>query len=68
MVPKLLKRLAGRSASSGGSEDVDGRNPSLEPRGRSGPVGNPLPSAWVKMHVWRRDGGTCVRCGGQEGV
>ena len=36
MVPKLLKRLAGRSASSGGSEDVDGRNPSLEPRGRAG--------------------------------
>ncbi len=64
MVPRLLKPLAGRSASSGGKEPVDGRNPELEQRNRSGSIEAPLPSAWVKMHVWRRDGGKCVGCGG----
>jgi hypothetical protein len=68
MVPKLLKRLVGRSASSEDDDTLDGRNPGLEHRDRGGSVGNPLPSAWVKMHVWRRDGGKCVRCGGQEAV
>ena len=68
MVPNLLKRLAGRSASSADDDTLDGRTPGLEHQGLAGHVGNPLPSAWVKMHVWRRDGGKCGRCGGQEAV
>jgi HNH endonuclease len=68
MVPKLFKRLVGRSASRPDDDTLDGRNPGLEHRGLAGHVGNPLPSAWVKMHVWRRDGGTCVQCGDQEAV
>ncbi len=69
MVPKLLKRLAGRSASaSGDGETPAGQSPRIERQDRSRPVGNPLPSAWVKMNVWRRDGGKCVNCGGHEGV
>ncbi len=68
MVPKLLKRLAGRPATSGDAETLDGQNPGLEHLDRSRPVRTPLPSAWVKMHVWRRDGGKCVQCGSQEGV
>lgn len=55
MVAKLLKRLASRSASTSGD-------------GETGAVGYPLPSAWVKMNVWRRDHGRCVLCGGQESV
>jgi 5-methylcytosine-specific restriction endonuclease McrA len=27
-----------------------------------------LPSAWMRMYVWRRDHGKCVRCGTQERV
>ena len=68
MVPKLLKRLAGRSASSDDEETLDGRNPGLEHRKRGGSGGNPLPSDWVRMYVWRRDHGKCVRCGSQERV
>jgi hypothetical protein len=69
MVAKLLKRLAGRSAStSGGDETLAGRTSRVERPDKSAPVGRPLPSAWVKMHVWRRDRGRCVVCGGQEGV
>ena len=68
MVPKLLKRLAGRSASSTDDDPLDGRNPGLEPRDRTGTVVTPLPSAWVRMYVWRRDHGKCVRCGSHEGV
>ena len=69
MVGKLLKRLAGRSAStSGGGETLVRQNPSVERGDRSGAVGQPLPSAWVKMHVWRRDHGRCVLCGGHERV
>jgi hypothetical protein len=69
MVGKLLKRLAGRSAStSGGGETLVRQNPSVERGARSGAVGYLLPSAWVKMHVWRRDHGRCVLCGGQERV
>ena len=69
MVAKLLKRLAGRSASTAAEgEALDGRLPSLKHQDRSGLVKHPLPSAWVKMHVWRRDHGRCVSCGGQQGV
>jgi hypothetical protein len=69
MVPKLLRRLARRSTStSGGDETLAGQMPGIERQDRSGPVRNPLPSAWVRMHVWRRDHGRCVLCGGQEGV
>jgi hypothetical protein len=69
MVGKLLKRLAGSSASTSGvGETLVRQNPSVERRDRSGAVGHPLPSAWVKMHVWRRDHGRCVLCEGQESV
>jgi hypothetical protein len=69
MVPKLLRRLAGHSASvSADDEALAGQRPGTERGDRSGPVGNPLPSAWVRMHVWRRDHGSCVRCGSQERV
>ena len=75
MVPELLKRLAGRSASasaesaSADKETQAGRAQGSERRDRPGRVvGNPLPSAWVRMYVWSRDHGRCVRCGGQEQV
>lgn len=68
MVPKLLRRLAGRPASSGDDESLNGQAQALEPQDRPEPLRGPLPSAWVKMHVWRRDGGKCVLCGGQERV
>ena len=69
MVPKLLRRLATRSASaSGGGETLAGQRPGIEGRDRMGTVGNPLPSGWVRMYVWRRDRGRCVRCAGRKGV
>jgi hypothetical protein len=69
MMAKLLKRLTGRRTSASGNiETSAGANLGLERREKSGPVGHPLPSAWVKMHVWRRDRGRCVLCGGQERV
>ena len=69
MVPKLLKRLARRSTStSGGEETIAGHGPDTERQDRSEPVRNPLPSAWVRMHVWSRDHGRCVLCGSQERV
>jgi 5-methylcytosine-specific restriction endonuclease McrA len=69
MVGKLLRRLAGRRASTSGvGETLARRNSSAGRLERSGPVGYPLPSAWVKMHVWRRDHGQCVLCGGHERV
>ncbi len=43
-------------------------SPPLRALGGPGPTGNPLPSAWVRMYVWRRDRGRCVRCGGQKRV
>ena len=68
MVPKLLRRLAGRSAFSGDDETLAGQAHDPEPLTQPKLTAGPLPSAWVKMHVWRRDGGKCVRCAGQEGV
>ena len=74
MVPKLLRRLAGRAASSEEDETPAGQAHDREPQtqpgqpGQPGPTAGPLPSAWVKMHVWRRDGGKCGRCGAHEGV
>jgi hypothetical protein len=68
MVPKLLRRLAGRAASSGDDETLAGQAPDPEPQSQLGLTPGPLPSAWVKMHVWRRDGGKCGRCGDHEGV
>jgi hypothetical protein len=69
MVPELLKRLVGRSTStSADAETHDGPVQALEHWGRSGQVGNPLPSDWVRMYVWRRDHGRCVQCGSHERV
>jgi hypothetical protein len=69
MVPELLKRLAGRSASTSAGEETQAeRVQGFERRDRSGRDGNPLPSAWVRMYVWRRDHGRCVWCGRQERV
>ncbi len=68
MVPKLLKRLAGRSASSGDDETLAVQAHDPEPQTQPRLTAGPLPSAWVKMQVWRRDNGKCVRCEGQEGV
>jgi HNH endonuclease len=41
---------------------------SLKSLSRPGPPASPLPSAWVRMHVWRRDRGGCVRCGSRARV
>jgi HNH endonuclease len=69
LVSKLLKRLADRSASmNGGGGPLAEQRAAPESRGRYGPVRYPLPSAWVRMYVWRRDQGKCVRCGSQERV
>jgi 5-methylcytosine-specific restriction endonuclease McrA len=69
MVPKLLRRLAGRSATaSGEGEILAGQRLGTERWDRMGPSGNPLPTSWVRMYVWRRDHGRCVQCGGQEKV
>ena len=69
MVPELLRRLAGRSASTSADDETRaGGVQALERRCRSGQMGNRLPSDWVRMYVWRRDHGRCVRCGGQERV
>jgi 5-methylcytosine-specific restriction endonuclease McrA len=69
MVPKLLRRLARRSASeSGEGETPAGHSPGIVHLDRTGPTGNPLPTSWVRMYVWRRDHGRCVRCGTQERV
>ena len=69
MVPKLLKLLARRSTStSGGEATFAGQGPDTERQDRSEAVRTPLPSAWVRMHVWSRDHGRCVLCGSQERV
>jgi hypothetical protein len=68
MVMNLLRRLAGLSASASADEAVAGPILGLERWERSAQAEIPLPSAWVKLYVWRRDYGTCVRCGGQESV
>jgi hypothetical protein len=68
MVIKILRRLAGLSASASADEALAGQNLRLERWDRSVQAGSPPPSAWVKLYVWRRDHGTCVRCGGQESV
>jgi hypothetical protein len=69
MVPKLLRRLASLSASTSGDDDtLAGQRLGLERRVRSGPIAEPLPSSWVRMHVWWRDQGRCVQCGEREGV
>jgi HNH endonuclease len=69
MVPELLKRLVGRSTSTSADvETQDGWVQALERRGKSGQVGKPLPSEWVRMYVWRRDHGRCVQCGSHERV
>ena len=45
---------------------------SLKSPSRAGPPASPpakpLPSAWVRMYVWRRDRGRCVRCDSRERV
>jgi hypothetical protein len=66
MVLKVLRRLVGLSTSASAHEALASSNPGLEWWDHSLQAGNPLPSAWVKLSVWRRDHGTCVRCGGQE--
>jgi 5-methylcytosine-specific restriction endonuclease McrA len=69
MVPKLLRRLAGRSASaSGEGETLARQRPGIRRWERKRSTADPLPSAWVRMYVWRRDHGRCVQCGAQERV
>ena len=68
MVRKLLRRLARLQPSASAAGVLDGPKPASERWDGSGRVGGPLPSAWVKLSVWRRDQGECVRCGSQEGV
>ena len=66
MVSKLLRRLVGLSASTSGDDGTQARKrPATE---RSGLIVGPLPSSWVRMHVWWRDQGRCVLCGEREGV
>ena len=66
MIPELLRRLVGLSASTSGDNGTQaGKRPASE---RPGPIGEPLPSSWVRMHVWWRDQGRCVLCGEREGV
>src|ERR671915_602210 len=61
MVPKLLRRLAGLSASTSGDNGTQaGKRPASE---RPGPIGEPLPSSWVRMHVWWREQGRGGLCG-----
>ena len=66
MVPKLFRRLVGLSASTSG----DNGTQAMKRRATkwSAPIGEPLPSSWVRMHVWWRDQGRCVLCGEREGV
>jgi hypothetical protein len=68
MVRKLLRRLVRLPASASAAEALEGPNSASERWYGSGRVGGPLPSAWVKLSVWRRDQGGCVRCGSQESV
>jgi hypothetical protein len=66
LVPKLLRRLVGLSTSTSGDDGTQARErPATE---RPGPIGKPLPSSWVRMHVWWRDQGRCVLCEKREGV
>jgi hypothetical protein len=67
MVAKLRKRLAGRSSSTSGDGETPARRKRpVESSDRSVGAAYPLPSAWVKMHVWRRDRGRCALCRSQE--
>ena len=69
MVPEVLKRFAKLStAKSGGGEPLGEQRPGSENRRLGGRTRGPLPSAWVRMYVWRRDHGKCVQCGSQERV
>jgi 5-methylcytosine-specific restriction endonuclease McrA len=68
MVVKLLRRLAGRSASAGADGVLAGPSPGLARRGWAVRPESPLPSAWVKLSVWRRDRGECALCGSLDGV
>jgi 5-methylcytosine-specific restriction endonuclease McrA len=66
MVLRVLKRLTSFSTSTSGDGRRAGQRPGAEERrSRSSLVGEPLPS-WVRMHVWWRDQGRCVRCGSRE--
>jgi HNH endonuclease len=70
MVPKRLRRLAGRSTSRSCDDEGahGGQRPTTERQGRAGRGREPLPAAWLRMHVWWRDQGRCVVCGEREGV
>jgi 5-methylcytosine-specific restriction endonuclease McrA len=68
MMIKHLRRLARLWASARAGEALAGPHMRLERRDRAVLAGTPLPSSWVKLYVWRRDHGLCVRCGGQENV
>lgn len=68
MVRKLLRRLVRLPASASAGELLDGPNPASERWYGSVGAESTLPSAWVKLSVWRRDQGGCVRCGSQESV
>jgi 5-methylcytosine-specific restriction endonuclease McrA len=65
----LLKRLASlRATKSADSGTLRELNLSVGRGERWGPVRQPLPSAWVKLYVWRRDNAQCILCGAQESV
>ena len=68
MVSRFLKRLAGHSPSTSDEGIQSVKAPSAERRGRARPDRGPLPTSWLRMHVWWRDQGRCVLCGEQEGV
>jgi 5-methylcytosine-specific restriction endonuclease McrA len=75
VVLKYLKRLMPLSTSRSSDDGLHGiwakkRLARTEERRRSmasrPAPREPLPAAWVRMHVWWRDQGRCVRCGSQE--
>jgi 5-methylcytosine-specific restriction endonuclease McrA len=68
MVPRLLKRLAGHSPSTSGEGTQSGRVLTSARQGQARPDRGPLPTSWLRMHVWWRDQGRCVLCGEGEGV
>jgi hypothetical protein len=70
MLANLLRRLGGRSTSTSSDDEGahGGQRPTTERQVRAGRGREPLPAAWLRMHVWWRNQGRCVVCGEREGV
>jgi 5-methylcytosine-specific restriction endonuclease McrA len=75
VVLKYLKRLMPLSTSRSSADGLHGirakkRLARTEERRRSTAARpaskEPLPAAWVRMHVWWRDQGRCARCRSRE--